>query len=105
MHTYVHPPPHTRTLVGAPLSVSNNTTITVYNSTLLGSVLEFSCREGLLPSDVIAAVCSPDGMWTPDPNMHTCKSTSSSGIVLVSVYNIIVKLGMDLGMRLIILLY
>ena len=104
MHAYIHPPPHTCTLVvdcGAPLSVS---IIAVYNSTLEGSVLEFSCREDLLSSDVIAAVCSPDGMWTPDPNMHTCKSTTS-GIVLVSVYNINVELRMDLGTRLIILLY
>ena len=58
-------------------------------------MLEFSCREGLLPNDIVTAVCSPDGMWIPDPSMHTCKSTTS-GIVLVSVYNIIVKLGMGL---------
>ena len=48
-------------------------------------MLEFSCKDGLLPSDVIVAACSPDGMWIPDPNMHTCKSITS-GIVLVSVY-------------------
>ena len=44
-------------------------------------MLEFSCKDGLLPSDVIAAACSLDGMWTPDPNMHTCKLTLSSGMV------------------------
>ena len=83
MYTHTHTHTHTHFVVdcGAPIILSNDTITTVYNSTLEGSMLEFSCKDGLLPSDVIAAVCSLDGMWTPDPNMHTCKSTVSSGIV------------------------
>jgi hypothetical protein len=54
-----------------PLSTRDNTITAVYNSTLEGSLLGLSCR------DAITAVCSADGMWTPDPNMHTCKSITS----------------------------
>jgi hypothetical protein len=72
-HTHTHTHIHTHTLVdcGVPLSTSDDTITAVYNSTLEGSLLELSCR------DAIIAVCSPSGMWIPDPNMHTCKSIMS----------------------------
>jgi hypothetical protein len=68
-----HAQTHTHFIVdcGAPLSTRDDTITAVYNSTLQGSLLELSCR------DAITAVCSPDGMWIPDPNMHTCKSLTS----------------------------
>ena len=73
-HTnYTHAHTHTHFVVdcGVPLTLSNDSITTVYNSTLEGSLLELSCR------DVVTAVCFPDGMWIPDPNMHTCKSITS----------------------------
>ena len=79
MYMYTHI--HCVEYCGVPFILSDHTITIVYNSTLEGSILEFCCRESLLPSDVNTAVYSPDGMWIPDPNMHMCKSTISSGIV------------------------
>ena len=73
-HTHIH-----IANCGAPLTVSNNSIITISNSTLEGSTLHFSCREGFLPSDIITAMCFPNRSWTPDPTTHMCKPITSSG--------------------------
>ena len=86
LHTYVHT--HTNTLnivdCGTPLSTSDDTIRAVYNSTLEGSQLELSCRD-----TITAAVCSPSGMWIPDPNIHMCRSitsdSDSSGIDIIII--------------------
>ena len=80
-HTHIHV--HTADC-GAPVNGSNSS-IMFYNSTLEGSTLQFSCREGFLPSDVFTAMCFPNGSWTPDPTTHMCKAITSSGIEMPSL--------------------
>ena len=36
-------------------------------------LLSFKCKEGMIPADVVEAVCGEDGNWTPNPSTHTCK--------------------------------
>ena len=86
--THVHTHTHAHTLTadcGASITVSNNSIIMISNSTLEGSTLQFSCIEGLLPSDVFTAMCFPNGSWTPDPTTHMCKAITSSGIEMPSL--------------------
>lgn len=37
-----------------------------------GSLIVFSCNEGLLPREPITAICEDNGAWTPDPAQIVC---------------------------------
>ena len=54
---------------GAPQSTNVSVN---YSSTLEGSILQFCCAEGFLPSDAYTAICHPNGSWVPDPTSYVC---------------------------------
>ena len=64
---------------GAPLITTNSSMVVVqYNSTLVDSVVEYRCKEGLLPNHVFMAMCLENGRWSSNPADHTCISGKSS---------------------------
>ena len=70
---------------GPPVGMnSSSTSVTIeYNSTVIDSILSFTCKEGFLPSDVLTSVCLENGKWSPDPIKHICKP---SGIINMTLY-------------------
>ena len=80
LHARIYTCTHFIVNCGAPLTPSNNRITAIYNSTLEGSLLELSCKN------VATAICSPGGMWIPDPNMHTCKSITSDSPGMIIIY-------------------
>ena len=60
---------------GLPITASG-VTIRPFASTNIGSVITFQCEDGLIPQDVVAALCGMNGEWTPDPAQHRCSNTS-----------------------------
>ena len=63
---------------GTP-TIINNSLIVSYNSTLEGSTLLFSCKNGLIPDNEVIAVCHKNASWTPSPVDHNCGIITSSG--------------------------
>lgn len=63
---------------GAPVVKNSTSYIIEYGSTLEGSTLQFSCKDGYLPNDVITATCYHNESWIPDPASHICTATTSS---------------------------
>ena len=36
------------------------------------NVLMFHCAEGFTPNNTVTSVCTSEGKWSPDPQMHIC---------------------------------
>ena len=60
---------------GVPVATSSINLM--YNSTCEGSLLKYSCSNGLVPSDLVTSVCTRSMNWYPDPSNHTCSSLST----------------------------
>ena len=66
-----------------PLNLPYNESVTIASyrePALVGSMLQFRCKDGLFPSDMLTAVCSEDGRWYPDPTKQNC--TMSLGMTI-----------------------
>ena len=58
---------------GVPASPTNGTV--AYTTTTEGSLAAFQCSAGLVPGEVMTAVCEESGgaaRWSPDPGDLTC---------------------------------
>ena len=58
-----------------PLNIPPDESVTVTgfrDPALLGSLLQFRCKVGLVPSNMFTAMCLEDGKWYPDPTKHNC---------------------------------
>ena len=76
-HVYLYPQTHHvhcfSVNCGAPSITTNSRVVVVrYNSTLVDSVIEYRCKEGLFPSHVFMATCLENGRWCSNPADHTC---------------------------------
>ena len=49
-----------------------NGSIRTSQSTLGGSVVEFGCAPGFIPSERMMATCALNGTWSPDPGTLMC---------------------------------
>ena len=49
-----------------------------YTTTFEGSSITFTCEDGFLPSDIIAATCTEEGHWSTDPATYMCTSITGA---------------------------
>ena len=57
---------------GVPVLPSNGTIVNS-TGTLEGSVIYYQCNPGFVPVDVMSAICTAAGSWSPDPANATCR--------------------------------
>ena len=64
---------------GDPTVPTNGSIYGAYQNTTEGTVIEFGCDPGFVPTENMTPVCASDGRWIPDPAtlVCTCKSTYS----------------------------
>ena len=49
-----------------------NGSIEAYNSTQVGTEIQFHCDEGFIPTEWRTAQCQQNGTWTPEPTLLNC---------------------------------
>ena len=65
---------------GVPASPTNGTV--AYTITTEGSLATFQCSAGLIPGEVMTAVCENSGggaRWSPDPGDLSCSTVTHQG--------------------------
>ena len=63
---------------GVPIPPDNGTVVNS-TGTLEGSVIYYQCNPGFIPLDVMSAVCTAVGSWSPDPANETCRELGMWG--------------------------
>ena len=70
------------------LPTTHSSMILKYNSTWEGSLLTYRCRDGLVPDDLLTAVCNKGTNWLPDLTNHTCAAPSAGN---QQIYTLCIK--------------
>ena len=54
--------------------------VVIYNYaiTFEGSLITFTCEDGLFPNVIITATCTGKGHWSTDPATYMCTNTIST---------------------------
>ena len=55
---------------GIPVIVNGSVN---YTTTVEGSIATYQCDVGLIPEDVVMAMCMGNGGWDPDPVRRGCR--------------------------------
>ena len=67
-------------------SIANGVVTEPFNNTQFGATIKFHCEEGLVPVDVLEAVCGRTGVWHPNPANHHCVNQSLGKTKYSNVY-------------------
>ena len=58
----------------------DNETINSADIFIVDSIINYHCKEGYVPADLMTSVCRADGAWFPDPTLHMCIKNQSSTV-------------------------